>query len=241
MHEISKIYNSEIQRKMKNEKKEEKHDTASESVTGCIRCGTCCLKGGPALHKEDKDILLEGHIIRERLITIRKGELAFSPLSGKLEPIKKELVKVAGKGKRWSCCFYDTDKAACTIYSRKPLECRLLKCWDTEELLSVIGKGTLARVDILDPDDPVMKYIEAHETECSLERVEDVISILLKKKDDPVALARLSAVIQEDLAIRSRAVAEFGISLETELFLFGRPLFKILNARGLQGIDFMTK
>ncbi len=224
---------------MKNEKKEEKHDTASEKVTGCIRCGTCCLKGGPALHKEDKDILLEGHIIRERLITIRKGELAFSPLSGKLEPIKKELVKVAGKGKGWSCCFYDTEKAFCTIYSHRPLECRLLKCWDTEELLSVIGKDTLARADILGPDDPVVKYVETHEAECSLQQAEEFISVLLKKQDDPGSLAKLTVLIHEDLAIRSRAIAEFGLSLEAELFVFGRPLFKILNARGLQVIDLM--
>ena len=219
---------------MKNKKKEKKHNTTSKNVTGCIRCGTCCLKGGPALHEQDRNILLEGHIGRERLITIRKGELAFSPLSGKLEPIQKELVKIAGKGGGWSCCFYDTEKASCVIYSHRPLECNLLKCWDTEELLSVIGKGTLARADILGPDDPLVTCIEQHETGCSLERAEALISALLKKKDDPESLAELFALVNEDLAIRSRAIAEFGLSLEAELFVFGRPLFKILNARGFQ-------
>ena len=29
---------------------------------------------------------------------------------------------------------------------------------------------------------------------------------------------------------------EFGLSVEAELFLFGRPLFKVLSARGLVGI-----
>jgi Fe-S-cluster containining protein len=219
---------------MRNKKREKRHNTASENVTGCLRCGTCCLKGGPALHTEDKDILLDGRIGREQLITIRKGELAFSPLSGKLEPIQKELVKVAGKGKGWNCCFYDTEKASCAIYSHRPLECRLLKCWDTEELLSIICKDTLARADILGPDDPVMKYVEMHEAECSLKRAEELISALLKKKDDPESFAKLSALMHEDLAIRSRAVVEFGLSVEAELFIFGRPLFKILNARGFQ-------
>ena len=227
-------------RKIKNGKKQKAPRTDSKNITGCIRCGTCCIKGGPALHEEDKDILLDGHIGRERLITIRKGELAFSPLSGKLEPLQKELVKIAGKGKGWSCCFYDTEKASCTIYSHRPLECRLLKCWDTEELLSVIGKDTLARADILGPDDPIMKYVEIHETACSLRRAEDLISALLKKKDDPESLAKLSALIHEDLAIRSRAIVEFGLSVEAELFVFGRPLFKILSARGFQTINLMT-
>lgn len=226
-------------RKMKNEKKPKETHTASKSVTGCIRCGTCCRKGGPALHEEDKNILLAGHIGRERLITIRKGELAFSPLSGKLEPIQKELVKIAGKEKGWSCCFYDTEKASCSIYIDRPLECRILKCWDTEQLLSVIGKDTLVRADILSPDDPIMKYVETHETECSLQRAEDLISALLKKKDDPESLAKLSALIHEDLAIRSQAIVEFGLSVEAELFIFGRPLFKILNARGVQVINLM--
>jgi len=219
--------------KNKTEKKQKGvHRLTAKNITCCVQCGTCCRKGGPALHGEDKNILLAGHIGRERLITIRKGELAFSPLSGKLEPIQKELVKIAGKGKGWSCCFYDTEKASCAIYIHRPLECRLLKCWDTEQLLSVIGKDTLVRADILGPDDPVMPYIETHETACSLQRVEDLISALLKKKEDPELLAKLSALIREDLAMRSRAIVEFGLSLEAELFIFGRPLFKILNARG---------
>ena len=58
----------------------------------CIRCGTCCLKGDPVLHHEDKKILLAGHIGYQHLVTIRKGELAFDPLSGKVEPVPKELV-----------------------------------------------------------------------------------------------------------------------------------------------------
>ena len=33
-----------------------------------------------------------------------------------------------------------------------------------QQLLSVIGKDTLARADILSADDPIMKYIETHET-----------------------------------------------------------------------------
>jgi len=224
-------------RKIKNERKQKAPHPDSRNITGCIRCGTCCLKGGPALHKEDKDILLAGHIGREQLVTIRKGELIFSPLSGKLEPSQKEFVKIAGKGKGWSCCYYDAEKASCAIYSHRPLECRILKCWDTEQLLSVVGKDTIVRADILSPDDPILKHVEIHETTCSLQRVEDVISGLLKEKDDPELLAELSALIHEDLAMRSRAIDEFQLSVEAELFIFGRPLFKILNARGFRALS----
>lgn len=221
-------------KKKTEEKQKRVHRSTSKTITHCIQCGTCCRKGGPALHEEDKKILLAGHIERNSLITIRKGELAFSPLSGRPEPIQKELVKVAGKGKSWVCCFYDEDKSICTIYSHRPLECRILKCWDTAELLSVIGKDTLTRADIINRDDPLLTFIETHEKQCSIQMAEDLISVLSEKKDDPNSLAKLTALVHHDLAIRSRAITEFGLSLEAELFFFGRPLFKILSARGFQ-------
>jgi len=93
----------------------------------------------------------------------KKGELAFSPLSNRLEPVQKELVKLAGKGKGWVCLFFDEKKSSCAIYAHRPLECRLLKCWDTAELLSVIGQKTLSRIDIISKDDPILKFIETHE------------------------------------------------------------------------------
>lgn len=225
-----------MNKKKTEEKQKRVHRSTSKTITRCIQCGTCCRKGGPSLHTEDKKILLAGHIKHERLITIRKGELAFSPLSGRPEPIQKELVKVAGKGKSWVCCFYDEDKSTCTIYSHRPLECRILKCWDTAELLSVIGKDTLTRADILEENDPILPFVEKHEKECSIETAEDFISVLSEKKDDPDSLAKLTALVHHDLAIRSRAITEFGLSLEAELFFFGRPLFKILSARGFQFI-----
>jgi len=221
--------------KNKTEKKQKGiHGLTPEGATLCIRCGTCCKKGGPSLHLEDKEILFAGHIERESLITIRKGEFAFFPRGGRPEPIQKELVKIAGKGKGWVCCFYDEKKSSCTIYAHRPLECRLFKCSDTVQLLSVIGKDTMTRADILSADDPILRFIETHEQECSISMAEDLISVLLEKNDDPEALAKLTSLVHRDLTIRSRAISEFGLSLEAELFLFGRPLFKILSARGFQ-------
>ena len=82
----------------------------------------------------------EGHIGTEHLITIRKGELAYNPASETLQPVPQELVKIAGKGRGWECLFIDNAASSCMIYEQRPLECRILKCWDTSELLSVIYK-----------------------------------------------------------------------------------------------------
>lgn len=221
--------------KKKTEKKPKVvHRSTPPRATSCIRCGTCCKKGGPSLHLEDKEILLAGHIKRESLITIRKGELALFPSSRRPEPTEKELVKIAGKGKGWVCCFFDEKESSCTIYTHRPLECRLLKCWDTAQLLSIAGRDTMSRADILSEDEPVMMFIDTHEQECSVSVAEDLVSVLLEKNEDPESLAKLTALVHRDLAIRSKAISEFGLSLEAELFLFGRPLFKVLSARGFQ-------
>ena len=94
----------------------------TKNISECSRCGTCCLKGGPALHHEDKKILLAGYAGHQHLVTIRKGEMAFNPLRNILEPVKKELIKVKGKGDDWACYFYDEKEASCNIYENRFLE-----------------------------------------------------------------------------------------------------------------------
>jgi hypothetical protein len=70
--------------------------------------------------------------------------------------------------------------------------------------------------------------------EMFLKKAEGLISALLKGNDDTASREKLTALIQQDLAIRSRAIDQFGLSLAAELFIFGRPVFKILSARGFQ-------
>lgn len=196
----------------------------------CLRCGTCCRKGGPTLHREDLAILLEGHVGHRHLVTVRKGEPVFDPVRGTLVPARQELVKVRGQGSAWTCFFFDEKNAACKIYEHRFLECRLLKCWDPSELISVMGKNTIVRADIINADDPILKVIETHERVCSYHDVEKLILNLSRRADKAKTLAQLTELISKDLAIRSYAISELGLREEVELFIFGRPLFKILSA-----------
>jgi Fe-S-cluster containining protein len=227
-------------KKSPGKKQKSKHSLDSENIPYCTRCGTCCRKGGPTLHEEDRKILLEGHIGRQHLITIRKGELAFSPLSGRIEPISKEIVKIAGKGREWACYLYDEQKSSCIIYAHRPLECRLLKCWDTSMLLSVIFKDTITRADLIGRDEPIIKFMDTHEKDCSVQIAEDLISELQNSNNDSEAIEKLTALLHRDIELRRSAVSEFGLSLEAELFIFGRPLFKILSARGFKFANLLT-
>ena len=202
-------------------------------VDSCIRCGTCCMKGGPILHEEDKEILLARHIGYEHLVTIRKGELALNPVSDKLEPVRQELIKIAGKEDGWSCFFYDEKESSCGIYENRPLECRLLKCWAPSELIAVIGKNTIVRADIINKSDPIISTIETHEQECPCGEVENLILNLSQGRDKSKSLARLSELVSKDIAIRSYAISELELKKEFEPFIFGRPLQRILSDRGL--------
>jgi Fe-S-cluster containining protein len=206
---------------------------ATGDITRCIRCGTCCLKGGPVLHHEDKHILLSGEVGHGNLITVRKGELAYNPLKEGLEHVPDELIKVAGKGDGWACCFYNEEVSACMIYGTRFLECRLLKCWDPSDLIRVIGKDTIKRADIINSNDPIMEIIELHERDCPAGEVNALISGITSAPVDPEVMSGLSALVHRDISIRSYAVSELGLDIEFELFVFGRPMVKIIADRGL--------
>ncbi len=205
----------------------------STDQTSCKRCGTCCKKGGPTLHIEDRQIISEGRIETSHLITLRKGELAYGPTGATLKPIPQELIKIAGRGRGWECIFLDKKEASCMIYAHRPLECRLLKCWDTSDILQVICTDTLKRTDIINPQDPILRLIEEHEMTCSVLEMEAILSTFSGGSDKSAPLNRLAELVRKDLHIRSRAVSVFALPLAAELFILGRPIFALLSCRGI--------
>ena len=207
--------------------------SSQKNILGCSRCGVCCLKGGPALHHEDKEILLAGHIGYEHLVTIRRGESVYNPVSGRLECVPKEMIKVRGRGEGWSCLFYHEEGALCDIYKHRLLECRLLKCWDTRDIERVVARGTICRRDVINRNDPVVNIIETHDRECPANEVENLITEAASGRDREKALARLAAFVGKDMSVRSFAVSELGLRPDYELFIFGRPLSELLGDRGL--------
>ncbi len=202
----------------------------------CLRCGTCCTKGGPSLHRDDINLLKDGHLSYSDLITIRLGESAFSPVSGKVEPVKQELVKLAGKSRSWTCGFYNDSgkESLCELYENRPLECRLLKCWDPQDLLSVIGKESITRRDIINPGDPILEIITLHDKECSFQEVEELLTGLGDNQESTDIMARLTGLVSNDLAIRSQTVAKINMPVAVEFFILGRPIFTQLKQRGIE-------
>ena len=142
----------------------------------------------------------------QHLVTIRQGELAYDPVRGGLAPSARELVKIKGTGGEWTCCFFEPATSTCGIYSHRPLECRLLKCWEPDELLAVIGRETLCRKDILGPDHPSLALIALHEQQCPAAGAAEAIAGWQSDKENPAALARLTQLVRQDLSVRHQAV-----------------------------------
>lgn len=196
----------------------------------CKRCGTCCKKGGPALHTQDLPLIEKGILSFEKLITIRKGELAHDPVSNSIAPVKTELLKICGIKNSWTCIFYDKTRNGCTIYDHRPLACRILKCWDTDDILELIGKNLLSRLDIVKEGNPLRERIIEHETlfPCpDLKTISRTVSRSSRK-----TVKKLERIINKDLTYRIRAIDEFNLSVAQEMFCFGRPLFQLLTSLG---------
>ena len=196
--------------------------------TECQRCGTCCLKGGPALHTEDRRLVRDNFIPRQALIAVRKGEPVFRPDSPIPAPSTSEFIKLKGKAAEWACIFYEQRTASCAIYRHRPLECVLLKCWDTAELQEIAGRDLLDRFSLISPEEPVYEYIREHEKQCSLGILAGM-NLGRNRKIAKDLLAELSLLVNKDLALRAKALDDLELSLDLELLYFGRPLFTILT------------
>ena len=208
--------------------------TGNTTKTACARCGTCCRKGGPALHYEDRTLLQNNFLNLEHLITIRKGEPVFSPAAANPEPAESEIIKIKGKGAEWTCFFFKEKDAACAIYDHRPLECSLLKCWETADLEKIAGRNLISRHDIIAPHDPVLPFIKKHDDKCSLEELDRLLSAVNLENTRQQAVTDLTALVNTDMALRTHVHARLHLSLDLELFFFGRPLFIILNQFGLE-------
>jgi Fe-S-cluster containining protein len=197
----------------------------------CQRCGTCCLQGGPALHREDRELFASNHLRLEQLVTIRKGEHVLWPDTDVAARTEVELIKLKGHGGEWRCRFFTNGSHECSIYGTRPLECRLFKCWSPDGLRGIIGRDTLQREDLLPADHPLQECIRLHEKEFP---VDDILELVPQAQPGTSALLRLQELVRLDLTMRVEAMQQLAIAPDLELFLFGRPCFILLAPFGFR-------
>jgi Fe-S-cluster containining protein len=200
----------------------------SPQPASCLRCGTCCRKGGPALHQEDRERVEQGVIHTRHLYTIRKGEQAKDPVHGGLIRVDGDIIKIKGRGGTWVCRFFDDRTGACQIYADRPLECRLLECWDTTRLAQSYRDGRLSRKDLLAGIKGLWELIEDHGRRCDY----DGIRRLLERRSGrgrAGAERELAGTVRFDAELRRLMVAQGGLEAEMLDFLLGRPVELVLR------------
>ncbi len=198
--------------------------------TKCIRCGVCCRKGGPALHYEDKTLFEKGVIDLDCLYTIRKGELVYDNISERLEPALSDIIKIKGQmhpddPKGTTCHFFKWETDSCAIYLNRPLECRILKCWDVRESAQIYNKNRLTRKDILGRIKGLWELIEDHQTQCSYTKFRELlIKTDAAQNSDDKHHKMIDEMIGYDKHLRALMIQRNYLKENTLDFILGRPL-----------------
>lgn len=203
----------------------------TETAT-CKQCGTCCKKGGPSFHLQDRQLIDEGIIPGKNLFTIRKGEPAYENVQHRLISMGADIIKIKGKPGKWECIYFDVRTSRCDIYPNRPEECRALTCWDTGPIEALYTAPHLTRKDLLFSVQGIWELIEDHQNRCDYEIILQ-LNERIKKHGDSSAKNRLREMIAYDRQIRL-TLAENSIAPDMMDFLFGRPLTVTLRPLGIQ-------
>lgn len=207
--------------------------SSNEPQTGCRRCGACCRKGGPALHIEDQPLVAQGTIGLGFLYTLREGELALDNVAGGLCPVSDDIIKIRGQGHGWTCVFFDAAAKGCQIYANRPVECRVLECWDPGQLAAMYSRDRLTRRDLIAGIDGLWELVLDHAQRVPHGRIRQLLASAGPRGLDPDASAALMAMVRYDLSLRA-VLVEKGKARPAQLdFLFGRPLTQTMPPLGV--------
>jgi hypothetical protein len=183
------------------------------------------------LHREDLPLLKEGVLPPAALVTLRAGELARDDVRGVLAPLPGEAIKLAGSGGSWSCLYLDAALNACSIYDKRPAQCRALFCGDPSALAAMYEQRRLTRADVLPLLHPDwLPLAGAHEAECALARL---APLALRASRDAGAERLLLEALRFDHAFRELAMERGKLPAGALPLLFGRPLHALLSDFGL--------
>ena len=193
----------------------------NSSLNQCKRCGSCCKKGGPALHHIDISLIEKGYIAPAHLVTLRKGELAYHPVEHSLIELQSEMIKIKGNEADWTCGFYEKKGKSCLIYAHRPVECEKFACWDTSEIEGLFLKDLLRREDIIPKQSSLFEVVAAYDEKLPPQLV---FSLLMEKKEhDLVSLSEF------DRRFRSKVGENYGLSQEEMDFFLGRPIARLIE------------
>ncbi|MCK4425592.1 MAG: YkgJ family cysteine cluster protein, partial [Deltaproteobacteria bacterium] len=185
---------------------------------------TCCEKGGPTLHSEDRIFLQKGVLRPTHLFTLRAGELVYHPLEERLIELSDEMIKIKSTDGSSACTFYDAEQKACSIYEDRPLECRALKCWDTGDVEDLFMQDLLSRLDLCPKGSAVAELISAYERSFPPGRLYGLLSEAGSPEVAQQTNPEIEQMVSTDEAFRQKVVEALGLKDDELEFFFGRPV-----------------
>lgn len=198
----------------------------------CKQCGTCCRKGGPALHTQDKALIEQGIISLKDLFTIRKHELIRDQIKGVLSPLDDEIIKIKGLGSRWQCCFLAQQGNDCTIYNNRPLECRVLFCNDPSGIEKVYALDRLRRKDLFAGIAGLWELVITHEEKCDYKTFAKQAR-RWRQDGNKSDLNKLVETIAYDRHLRRLVTEKMSQAAPMTDLLFGRPMTETIHMFGI--------
>ena len=196
----------------------------------CRRCGTCCCKGGPALHVQDETLVTSGKILLKDLCTIREGEPAFDNIRGVVSPAPSDIIKIKGVSDTDATCrFLNQETVGCTIYEHRPAECRVLTCWDTQAIMAMYDQDRLTRGRLLSRLPGLFDLVDEHQHRCGYPRVAELATAIKSGKMGGTATEELLGMVRYDQSLRQVTVERSRLDPSLLDFLFGRPLAETLR------------
>lgn len=197
----------------------------------CRRCGVCCQKGGPALHHGDAVLLGGEPLLREHLVTLRRGEPAHDNVAGRLVGLDVEIVKIGGAHGAQACRFHLPDRQECAIHEMRPLECRALDCQDTRAIEAFYDKDRLCRADLVNTQSALWEIVAFHERTFSAAQAVTLARSAVS--GDRLAEHELSDLARREADFRLAFAQRFDNPPGEMDFLFGRSLTRVLAPYGL--------
>lgn len=195
---------------------------SGKKINSCTRCGECCEKGGPTLHSEDRIFLQKGVLRPTHLFTLRAGELAYHPLKERLIELSDEMIKIKSTDGSSACTFYDAEQHGCAIYEGRPLECRVLKCWDTEDVEKIFMQDLLSRLDLCPKGSAIAGLISAYERSFPPARIYCLLSEACSQEGAQPTDPEIEQIVSTDEAFRQKVIEALGLGEDELEFFFGR-------------------
>lgn len=144
--------------------------------------------------------------------------MVYENVKGYLCPAESEIIKLKGKHGKQTCVFFDETRNCCEIYENRPIECRVLQCWDTREIEKIYSRNRLTRKDLLSGIKGLWELIEDHESRCSYDKFFQLLKDADGKKEE------IRQMLAYDREIRLVVSEKSRISPEMTDFLFGRRM-----------------